>query len=198
MLWLRCCVTYSTAVINLLDLASSSLHPGTCRPISWQSVTTCLTATPAKRHTRYILIWGNWAGSPVSSIWRRMSRVIAWRTWSIIFWASGSSSRLCATTCARITIAAPIRRISGALFKWRSMERRGYRLPRGSAWRTLCELGRIRPASLSCAFNRIEKPVRSNLRRCADVYRRSIFRRISSSCFVDDKLFIDGMHLRRY
>lgn len=28
--------------------------------------------------------------------------------------------------------------------------------------------------------------------------RRSIFRRVSSSCFVDDKLFIDGMHLWRY
>lgn len=138
-----------------------------------------------KWHTHCILIWANWASSPISSIWRRTSRVIAWRTWSIIFWVSGSFCRLCAATCAHTAIAVLIRRISGALFRLRSMERTGYRLLRDSVWRTLCELGRIRQASLFCTSNRIVKPVRSSLRRCA-LYLSQIdlHRRISSSLYL--------------
>lgn len=152
------------------------------RPASWSSAATCSIAMPTKRHTHCILIWANWASSPMSLIWRRMSKVIAWRTWSIIFWVSGSFCHLCAATYTHTAIAALIKWISGALFRLRSMERTGYRLLRGSAWRTLCELGRIRQASLSCTSDRIVKPVRSSLRRCAPCLSQiDLHGRVSSS-----------------
>lgn len=155
--------------IHLPRSRSSSWSPnsGTCRRTSCSSVTTYFTMTPRKRRTRCISTWDISQGCAASSIGRRTSRVIAWRVWSIIFWASGSSSRPCDVTCARTTIAAPIRRISGALFRRRSTGREDrWHLPRGSTWRTLCELGRIRPASPFCASGRIAKLVRSSLRRC--------------------------------